>query len=77
MIECVVINCMNGHMQLQIVSYTEKHFGILHTCFLTVAKPSYLIAANRDSKPAQRSLARSVGSDVGKQAQDDCARGLP
>ena len=53
MIECVVINCMNGHMQLPIVSYTEEHLGILRTRFLTVAKPSYLIAANRESKPAQ------------------------
>jgi len=53
MVECIVINCMDGQMQLPIVSYTEKHFGILHTCFLTVAKPSYLIAEKRDSRQAQ------------------------
>lgn len=53
MVECVVINCMDGHLQLPIISYANKHFGALHTWFLRVAKPSYLIAENRGSRPAK------------------------
>ena len=56
MVDCVVITCADVDMQLPIISYTEKHFGILHTCFLTVAKPSYLLAENRESKKAKELL---------------------
>ena len=56
MVDCVVITCADVDMQLPIISYTKKHFGILHTCFLTVAKPSYLLAENRESKKAKELL---------------------
>ncbi len=56
MVDCVVITCADVDMQLPIISYAEKHFGILHTCFLTVAKPSCLLAENRESKKAKELL---------------------
>lgn len=56
MVECVVITCGDADMQLPIISYAEKHFGILHTIVFTVAKPSYLIAENPDSKKAKKLL---------------------
>jgi hypothetical protein len=52
-IKCIMINCMDGYMQLPIISYTDKHYGILHSWFLTVPKLSCLIAENPKSKPAQ------------------------
>ena len=56
MVENVVITCADADMQLPIISYTEKQFGILQTYLFTVAKPSYLIAEKRDSKKVKKLL---------------------
>jgi 5-(carboxyamino)imidazole ribonucleotide mutase len=56
MVECIVINCMDGYMQIPIVSYSKKHYGILNTYFLTIPKPSFLAPENHDSMLAKELL---------------------
>jgi carbonic anhydrase len=52
---CTAINCIDGRVQLPVIKYLQKRFGVEFVDSITVAAPS-LILADDPSSPSKTSL---------------------
>ena len=62
---CTVINCMDGRVQLPVIDYLQKKFGVKYVDSITEAGPNLVLAEKTDS-PAVEAILRKVSISVEK-----------
>jgi len=48
------INCMDGRVQLPVITYLQKRFGVEHVDSITAAGPNRLVTMTVPAIPSQR-----------------------
>ena len=77
---CTAINCMDGRVQLPVITFCQEHFGVDYVDTVTDPGPPAILAAESDAAAAE-SIWRRVDISVGKHgsvgiavvAHADCA----
>jgi hypothetical protein len=64
---CTVINCMDGRVQLPVISYLRKHFGVEYVDCVTTAGPVRTLAEGL-REPVIQSILRRVRISMDKHA---------
>jgi len=47
---CTVVNCMDGRVQLPVISYLQKRFKVMNVDCITEAGPNLILAENKNIK---------------------------
>jgi hypothetical protein len=59
MVFFTVINCMDGRVQLPVIDYLKKRFGVEYVDTITEPGPNRILAGEQDSNQAQSILLRA------------------
>ena len=55
---CTAVNCMDGRVQIPVIEFLRKRFGVEHVDTITEPGPNRILALHSDGGPAASILSR-------------------